>query len=42
MRERVTASRLLEFMRALGSNVKTGARVYLVGLSLRFLHAGTR
>jgi hypothetical protein len=31
MRERVTASRLLEFMRALGSEVKTGARVYLVG-----------
>ena len=31
MRERVTASRLLEFMRALGSDVKTGARVYLVG-----------
>lgn len=31
MRERVTASRLLEFMRALGAEVKEGARVYLVG-----------
>ena len=31
MRERVTALRLLEFMRALGTEVKTSARVYLVG-----------
>jgi uncharacterized nucleotidyltransferase DUF6036 len=31
MRERVTASRLLEFMRALGTEVRTNARVYLVG-----------
>lgn len=31
MRQRVTALRLLEFMRALGTEVKIGARVYLVG-----------
>ena len=31
MRERVTAPRLLEFMRVLGTEVKTAARVYLVG-----------
>jgi len=31
MRERVTASRLLDFMRALGTEVRTDARVYLVG-----------